>query len=93
MFQFSGRWFDIESYFDNFIGDCRDGTFIESGNAFDIRLTQVVNDKLDVTVRRAVMAIDGSGKLTVTTNDGECLTIEFWNPQEIRHRGKILFFN
>ncbi|XP_026333313.1 uncharacterized protein LOC113240270 [Hyposmocoma kahamanoa] len=74
--EFAGRWFDIESYFDDFLGDCKDSTFTLSGNdTFDIKLTQVVNDKLDVTLSRAVMAIDNSGKLTVTTNGVE---YEYW---------------
>lgn len=74
IFQFAGRWFDIESYFDDFIGDCKDGNFTPNENEFDVRFTQVVNDKLDITLGRAVMAIDNSGKLTININGGEYLT-------------------
>lgn len=65
----------MESYFADYQGDCVDGTFVLSGNGFDVQFSQVISDRLNVTVSRAVIAIDNSGKLTVTTNDGGYLNV------------------
>lgn len=68
-FQYTGQWYDIESYYDAFqTGTCNDALYtLNPEGVVDVFNTQVLELELDTINGTAVVAsTDGSGKLDVT---------------------------